>query len=367
MSEQGTIKVLIADDNPEVIESLTGMLIEAGYSVVGVAPDGLEAVALTQSLEPHVVVMDVRMQDMDGIEAARLIYDACPTPVVILTAYDTPELLREASSAGVGMYLVKPTTTDELDRAIAISMARFDDTMELRRLNDELQARNQELDAFTYTVAHDLKNPLQFIITYADLLQEDWQELPTDEIKRRLEEIEGSGQRMSNIINELLLLAQTRQADIQVQPLDMEEIVAEALARLDYLAGQHEAEISVPDGWPQALGYAPWVEEVWVNYLSNAVQYGGQPPQVELGADVTAEGMVQFWTRDNGVGISPEAQERLFTPFTRLEQVSTKGHGLGLSIVRSIVEKLGGEVDVKSTEGEGSTFSFTLPPASASQ
>jgi two-component system sensor histidine kinase/response regulator len=113
--------------------------------------------------------------------------------------------------------------------------------------------------------------------------------------------------------------------------------------------------------WPGASGYGPWVEEVWVNYLSNAIKYGGKPPHVELGAELQTNNMVCFWVRDNGPGIPPEARARLFTPFTRLDQVRTQGHGLGLSIVRRIVEKLGGQVGVTSASGQGSAFSFTLP------
>ena len=97
--------------------------------------------------------------------------------------------------------------------------------------------------------------------------------------------------------------------------------------------------------------------------MSNALKYGGQPPRVELGATEQEDGTVRFWVRDNGHGLTPEEQARLFTPFTRLDQVSAKGHGLGLSIVRRIVEKMGGQVGVESQVGQGSTFVFTLPMA----
>ena len=99
---------------------------------------------------------------------------------------------------------------------------------------------------------------------------------------------------------------------------------------------------------------------LWVSYLSNAIKYGGQPPRVELGATVQADGMVRFWVRDDGPGLTPEEQARLFIPFTRLDQVRAKGHGLGLSIARRIVEKLDGQVGVESEVGQGSVFSFTL-------
>jgi signal transduction histidine kinase len=106
------------------------------------------------------------------------------------------------------------------------------------------------------------------------------------------------------------------------------------------------------------------VEEVWVNYISNAIKYGGasgQTPRVELGATPLDAGFVRFWVRDNGRGLSPADQARLFTQFERLNQARATGHGLGLSIVKRIVEKLGGQVAVSSTIGAGSEFSFTLP------
>ncbi len=102
---------------------------------------------------------------------------------------------------------------------------------------------------------------------------------------------------------------------------------------------------------------------MWANYINNALSYGGQPPRVIIGADSPSAGEVRFWVRDNGHGLTAEEQSRLFIPFTRLEQARVKGHGLGLSIVRRIMEKLGGQVGVSSTIGEGSTFYFTLPAA----
>jgi signal transduction histidine kinase len=103
------------------------------------------------------------------------------------------------------------------------------------------------------------------------------------------------------------------------------------------------------------------VEEVWVNYINNAIRHGGTPPVVELGAKQPSQGMTVLYVQDNGDGIAPEDQERLFTPFTRLNQVSTEGHGLGLSIVRRIVERMGGRVGVVSKGSPGSIFYFTLP------
>jgi signal transduction histidine kinase len=143
----------------------------------------------------------------------------------------------------------------------------------------------------------------------------------------------------------------------------MANLVVQSQERLTTLIDNAQAEIAVADEWPVALGYGPWIEEVWTNYISNAIKYGGDPPRVEIGATAQNNGHVQFWVRDNGAGLTPEEQARLFTPFTRLNEVKVKGHGLGLSIVRRIVEKLGGEVGVESegVSGKGCIFSFTLP------
>jgi signal transduction histidine kinase len=176
-----------------------------------------------------------------------------------------------------------------------------------------------------------------------------------------LQAVSRTAYRISSILDALMLLAGLRNAEVRMEPLDMAAILTRVQERLAHLVASKEAEIGLPEVWPSALGYAPWVEEVWVNYITNAIKYGGRPPQVELGAATAASGRVRFWVRDDGQGLTEEEQGRLFTPFTRLDQLRVTGHGLGLSIVRRIVEKLGGEVGVESKVGEGSVFSFTLP------
>ncbi len=233
----------------------------------------------------------------------------------------------------------------------------------LRQYAAELEKRNAELDAFAHTVAHDLKTPLTVVIGFSSLLRSRLERLAPDKQREFLQAIEQNGIRMRNIVDELLLLSSVRGMEtVELEPLDMGRLVAEARDRLIYMIEEYQAKIIVPSSWPEAMGYGPWVEEVWVNYISNAIKYGGRPPCVKVGA--TIEGNeVKFWVRDNGEGLTAEEQARLFTPFERLHQVSIKGHGLGLSIVRRIVERLGGHVGVESQPGQGSTFYFTLPAA----
>jgi PAS domain S-box-containing protein len=237
----------------------------------------------------------------------------------------------------------------------------------------ELEASNAELDAFAHTVAHDLKSPLSTLAGFGDLLEQKHTAMSGEQLAKSANNMARSARRMINIIDELLLLASVRKMEeVPTGPLDMAAIVAAAQERLRDIIAASQGEIILPPAWPAAIGYAPWVEEVWVNYLSNALQYGGAPPLVEVGFDIAREAVdkfpkfqVRFWVRDNGAGLTSEEQGRLFTPFTRLDQARAKGHGLGLSIVRRIVEKLGGRVGVESEVGWGSTFWFTLPGTDA--
>ncbi|MBN1582798.1 MAG: response regulator [Anaerolineae bacterium] len=136
---QSEMRALIAEDETLVSEMLYGLLDEMGYAVAGRALDGVQAVDMVQRMRPDFVLMDIEMPGIDGIEAARQIRDGCPTPVIVLTSYERPELVEQASAAGVGAYLVKPPNARELDRAITIAIARFDDMIRLRRLNTEIE------------------------------------------------------------------------------------------------------------------------------------------------------------------------------------------------------------------------------------
>ncbi|MEJ5310051.1 MAG: PAS domain S-box protein [Anaerolineae bacterium] len=299
--------------------------------------------------------------------------------------------------------------TGQITNYIAIKediTARKEADEVLRRSAEQLAAQNAELDAFAHTVAHDLREPLGLVIGYARFLEQEFHELSSADLKTSITTMRRYSEKLEVIIKELLLLARIRKEEFTPVPLVMAEIVPEALTRLVLLIQETKARVNLSDlaTWPVALGYAPWVEEVWTNYISNALKYGGRPqegipPAVELGYTIldvgspivdsdaspgmlpseieklnsklqnlkskiqNPESQIVFLVRDNGPGLTAEAQAKLFAPFTRLEQVRAQGHGLGLSIVRRIVEKLGGEAGVISAPGEGSCFYFTLPKA----
>jgi response regulator NasT len=141
-----TTRVLIVDDNDKILEILQKILSLAACIVVGEAHNGRQAVALAEKLRPDIILMDIEMPQVDGIVAARQIQKQRPTPVILLTAHDTPELIEQAREAGVVAYLVKPPDANEIVRTIKIAMSRFNDFRELQRLNAELQRLNQELE-----------------------------------------------------------------------------------------------------------------------------------------------------------------------------------------------------------------------------
>ncbi len=238
----------------------------------------------------------------------------------------------------------------------------------LTRYADELEVRNAELDAFAHTVAHDLKTPISVIVGYAEMLQEFSEQLSIEKKQTQLDAIAQNGYKMASIIDALLILSSIRnQGNVEAVPLNMREIIGEVIDRLDKRVTEQKANIIFPDEpCLTAVGYAPWIEEVWANYISNALKYGGQPPHIELGNIILPNGRIQFWVQDNGSGLSPTERASLFTPFERLHQTGNiEGHGLGLSIVKRIIEKLDGEVGVESNgvPGAGCRFYFTLPAA----
>jgi len=358
--------LLIVDDIPANISVLSDFLEEIGFEVA-IAKNGKRALKIAEQANPDLILLDVMMPVMNGFDACRILKSKESTkdiPVIFMTALtDTVDKVK-GFELGAADYITKPIQHEEV-------LARVNAHINLRRLQQQLQEhateleqRNKQLEAFSHTVAHDLKNPLNTVIGYSDELVEicTVEKLLDAELLEQQKLVAKAGHKMEDIINALLLLAKTlKSTDIEMQALDMSAIIPQIQHRLAYALSGCQAEIILPDSFPIAKGYAPWVEEIWANYISNAIKYGGYPPRLIIGAEQQDDGMIRFWVQDNGEGLSPEAQAKLFTPFSRLHQERAEGHGLGLSIVQQIAEKLGGQVGVESQVGIGSTFYFTLP------
>jgi len=256
-----------------------------------------------------------------------------------------------------------PETVERLTRVVFDHLQRSN--MQLREHVNALEARNKELEDYAHTVAHDLKEPLTALIWTADLIK-DVHDLTGEELSECLLQLRSTAYEMKSIVKNLLLFAEVSKVEAPRGSVQMAQVVANVKARLGYMIKEKQAQLILPEVWPDAFGYGPWIEEVWANFLSNALKYGGRPPRVELGASARSDGTLRFWTRDNGPGIPPEDRTRLFIRSNQISRINNLGHGLGLSIVCNIVEKLGGQVGVESEVGKGSLFFFTLPAGASS-
>lgn len=377
--------ILIIDDNPANLSVMMDYLTRQDFEILA-AEDGESALELLHYTKPDLILLDVMMPGIDGFETCRRL-KANPTtreiPVIFMTALSDTENKIHGFEVGSVDYLTKPIQNQELLARVNMHISMRNLQQHLRERNsqlereiferkhvetalryytEDLEASNAELDAFAHTVAHDLKTPLALVIGYSEFLIEFLDEMSLQEIRKHIQLVILGGHRMTNIIDELLLLASVRKTqEIQTSSLNMKAIIAEVLDRLRINIEETHAEIALPQTWPTAIGYAPWIEEVWANYVSNAIKYGGVPPQIELGGSLQPDGKVRFWVRDNGKGVTEKEKTQLFIEFTRLRKIQAEGYGLGLSIVRRILEKLNGEVGVESEPQEGSTFYFTLP------
>jgi len=246
--------------------------------------------------------------------------------------------------------------------SIAIDNARLTETLRQRTL--DLQASQKQQDALSHTLSDDIRGSLGLITSFAQTLRRNHEALSSEELQNYLHTIATKGNEMIDMIDKLLAAQASppQEVEAEIAPLDTAHIVDEVMERLAYVIERYQANVILPESWPVARGYAPWVEEVWANYIDNSIKYGGRPPRIELGFDASGS-MARFWVRDNGPGFSPEAQVTLFTPSARHDRVHDTQYGLGLSLVQRIVEKLGGQVGVESEVGQGSLFYFTLPVA----
>ena len=378
-SSQSKGDILIVDDALPNLRLLSHMLKNHNYQVRGISNSAM-VTTVVHAEPPDLILLDINMPGQSGYDVCRLLKADALTreiPVIFISALDDVVDKVQAFSVGGVDYITKPFQVEEVLARVETHLTvhklqkqletRICDlqmmTTDLVAANEALQASNDELNAFAHTVAHDLKNPLASTLLRIDLLEHFIKFGIHEKALQALVSIREEGVKLANIIDELLLLASVRKEIVEKTSLDMDDIVVQAVARLREMLLTHEVAIQIPEEWPAAVGYAPWIEEVWMNYLSNGIKYGGSPPSLTLGATVQEDGFVRFWVRDNGDGISADVVNTLFAEFTRLEQTRAMWHGLGLSIVKRIVEKLDGEVGVESEIGKGSTFYFTLPTA----
>lgn len=351
--ENGSL--LLVDDIPTNLKMLFNYLKSLGFKV-RIANNGEKALEQIERTTPDLILLDVMMPNMDGFEVCRRLKANVQTrdiPVIFMTAKTETVDKVKGFEVGAVDYVTKPIQQEEV-------LARINAHLTIRNLQKSLQQKNADLEAFAHSVAHDIKNPVNTIMGYTDILLEDLVTKIDSDSLALLQKIYQAGENITHITEALLSLASINQQQIKMEAIEMEKVIEQVQERLSKMIEDCQGEISKPTQWPTALGYTPWIAEVWTNYISNGLKYGGNPPRLELGAILQENDHIRFWVRDNGNGLTTEQQQQLFVPFTRLNQIKIEGHGLGLSIVQRIVEKCGGQVGIESQIGQGSTFYFTL-------
>ena len=251
--------------------------------------------------------------------------------------------------------------------SIALENARlFSDVQnqlnERQKLIGELENKNNELERFTYTVSHDLKSPLVTISGFLGYLEQDAASGRMDRLKIDLLRIQEAVHKMQTLLSDLLELSRIGRMVNAPQSIPFEELINEAR---EIVHGQLEANavtLLTHPNLPAVYGDRPRLMEILQNLIENAAKYmGGQPdPRIEIGQQGEENGLSIFFVRDNGIGIAPEHHDRIFGLFEKLDSKS-EGTGVGLALVKRIVEIHGGRIWVESTPGLGSTFYFTLP------
>ncbi|PJZ76575.1 hybrid sensor histidine kinase/response regulator [Leptospira neocaledonica] len=359
------MKVLICEDN-EDLSSYIYSLLSPLYQVKS-AKNGKEGLKLVYSWEPDLVLSDVMMPEMDGVQLCKEI-KADPkiskTIVVLLTALTHREAMLKGWEAKADEYLCKPFHPEELivrmKSLLAIAEDRKANLETLEQKNFELEFANAELEAFSYSVSHDLRAPLRAIQGYTQMILEDHSAVLDADGIRFLNVLIDSTRRMENLIDNLLEFSKVGKKELKNSTFDLTE-VAETVASQIKDQTDHNAEIIVHP-LEKVTTDRDMMSYVFQNLISNAVKYSAkkEKPKVEIGVTNTEKGKT-FFVKDNGAGFDMKYYSRLFGVFQRLHrQDEFEGTGVGLAIVQRIVTRYKGSVWAEGKLGEGASFFFTL-------
>ena len=235
------------------------------------------------------------------------------------------------------------------------------DITERKQIEQELQAKNTEMERFAYTVSHDLKSPLITIQAYAGMIKNNLQTGKYEQAQDDMKRIEGAADKMTSLLNDLLELSRAGRQMSEPSLIDMNRLVSDVLAQLTGVIKQSLVEVVVQPDLPAVLGDHKRIAQVVQNLIENAIKYrdGQTAPNLEIGTLQDGRECV-FFVRDNGIGIDPRQHERVFGLFNKLD-ANSEGTGVGLALVKRIIEVHGGRVWVESEgEGFGSCFCFTV-------
>ena len=330
------VKILIAEDDFLVSEMIEGELADAGYQTVGKAANGIKAVELTKSLQPDIVLMDIRMPEMTGLEATRQIMECCPTPVIILTAYDNIDMVENAGDAGVGAYLNKPLDARELEKAILIARARFNDIKELKEKNRQLEEADKVNKNLMKEIHHRVKNNFQLV---SSLLNLQIGGIEEDQTRRILEASRDRVQALAVLHEKLYEAGNFVSLPMNIFIEDLMNTLFEAYNTKDKSI---KLDTNI-DGIVLDTKKAVTIGIILNEVVTNSIKYAFPEPSDKkciMSISMTVEDKsILLRIADNGIGVSD------------IDKLKS-GNTLGLQLIHLLTEsQLEGSIEFPETEG----------------
>ena len=382
------MSVLIVDDSVDQRLLLKTVLNAAGYAELITAESAGDAfkhlrMDETQGVEVGIdlILLDITMPEMDGIEACRQIKAVRhirDIPIVMVTAHTEVSELESAFAAGAIDYITKPLNKVELLARVRSALTLKQEMDDRKLAYIELEEKNKELGEESLaktqilsTVTHELKTPLSSITGYVDrmLVQRDRVGPLNERQERYLETVQRNGRRLKVLIDDLLDVSRIESGSLELNlvELDVRREIKEVVSALqDQISGkQQHLLLKIPTNLARLKADQLRFSQLLTNLLNNASKYSPEGATTTITAE-KQDGLIRIDVSDTGMGISKDDQARLFSKFFRADNSSTSevsGTGLGLFITKSIIEAHGGQIQVRSDEGKGTTFSFTLPAA----
>jgi signal transduction histidine kinase len=361
--------VLVVEDNRDMNQYI-GSILSADYRTES-AYDGREGIEKATRLRPDLILTDFMMPGMSGgrmLAGLREVPDLKGIPVVLLTAKADDETRVEALRHGAQDYLVKPFSPEELRARIGNLLAVRCARREIERQNEELRSSesrleqaNRELEAFCYSVSHDLRAPLRAIEGFGQMLEEEYAAKLDDSGRHYLDRVRAGSRRMGELINDLMELFRVTRAELRRTDVDFSALAQTVVEELRRTSPARLVEFVIPAGL-RVQADARLLRVVLENLIGNAWKFTARHARarIEVGREERGEGTVWF-VRDDGAGFDMRYAEKLFGAFQRLHaEEEFEGTGIGLATVQRIVHRHGGRIWAEAAVDRGATFYFTL-------